>query len=418
MMVSSWRLKLIYLSKEGNKIALWFKKKQKTINNNLSKKQNFMYINHDFKTFLSNFTNNYEIDVVKSTINRIASDIAQLKAIPQCVEKENIKTTNKYNLKYLLNVRPNSVMSAYDFYYKITTNLFLQGNTFIYIQWENDKINSLIPIEYDFLEILFDKNNQYFIKFYLNNTNLILPYDDLIHLRKFYNKGLFGEIPNKSLEYSTKLLEEMINSSINNLKQSGNLKGILKVNNIVAPEQLQEKLKEFVDNNLQNKYRGFAILDNGLDFQEVDCNISNLNKEQMEQYRNNIYNFYNVASEIVNGKYSPEQYQGYVSSVIQPLLTQWEQEFSFKIFSKKELELGNYISFSAKRVLLGNLQDKTAYYAKMLEHSVLSPNEVRNQEGYESVEGLDIYGMTKNSDWQEREQLKNKNIGDKSEQNN
>lgn len=376
-----------------------------------------MYINHDFKTFLSNFTNNYEIDVVKSTINRIASDIAQLKAIPQCVEKENIKTTNKYNLKYLLNVRPNSVMSAYDFYYKITT-LFLQGNTFIYIQWENDKINSLIPIEYDFLEILFDKNNQYFIKFYLNNTNLILPYDNLIHLRKFYNKGLFGEIPNKSLEYSTKLLEEMINSSINNLKQSGNLKGILKVNNIVAPEQLQEKLKEFVDNNLQNKYRGFAILDNGLDFQEVDCNISNLNKEQMEQYRNNIYNFYNVASEIFNGKYSPEQYQGYVSSVIQPLLTQWEQEFSFKIFSKKELELGNYISFSAKRVLLENLQDKTAYYTKMLEHSVLSPNEVRNQEGYESVEGLDIYGMTKNSDWQEREQLKNKNIGDKSEQNN
>ncbi len=192
----------------------------------------------------------------------------------------------------------------------------------------------------------------------------------------------------------------MINSSINNLKQSGILKGILKVNNIVAPEQLQEKLKEFVDNNLQNKYRGFAILDNGLDFQEVDCNISNLNKEQMEQYRNNIYNFYNVASEIVNGKYNPEQYQGYVSSVIQPLLTKWEQEFSFKIFSKKELELGNYISFSAKRVLLGNLQDKTAYYAKMLEHSVLSPNEVRNQEGYESVEGLDIYGMTKNYDWQ------------------
>ncbi|WP_425378654.1 hypothetical protein [Spiroplasma endosymbiont of Polydrusus pterygomalis] len=54
---------------------------------------------------------------------------------------------------------------------------------------------------------------------------------------------------------------------------------------------------------------------------------------------------------------------------------------------------------------MGNLQDKTAYYAKMLEHSVLSPNEVRNQEGYESVEGLDIYGMTKNSDWQEHEKI-------------
>ena len=201
------------------------------------------------------------------------------------------------------------------------------------------KFNSLIPTEYDFLEVLFDKNNQYFIKFYLNDKNLVLPYDDLIHLRKFYNKGLFGELPN----CSTKLLEEVINSSINNLKQSGNLKGILKVSNIVAPLQLQEKLKEFVDNNLQNKYRGFAILDNGLDFQEVDCNISNLNKEQIEQYRNNIYNFYNVASEIVNGNYTTEQYQRYVSSVIQPLLTQWKQEFSFKIFSKKELELGNYI---------------------------------------------------------------------------
>ncbi|WP_374696913.1 hypothetical protein [Spiroplasma endosymbiont of Polydrusus formosus] len=46
-----------------------------------------------------------------------------------------------------------------------------------------------------------------------------------------------------------------------------------------------------------------------------------------------------------------------------------------------------------------NLQDKKAYYVKMLEHSVLSSNEVRNQEWYESVEGLDIYIMTKNSDW-------------------
>ena len=49
-----------------------------------------MYINHDFKTFLSNFTNNYEIVVIKSTINRITSDIAQLKAVPQYVKKENI----------------------------------------------------------------------------------------------------------------------------------------------------------------------------------------------------------------------------------------------------------------------------------------------------------------------------------------
>ncbi|WP_374696700.1 hypothetical protein [Spiroplasma endosymbiont of Polydrusus formosus] len=61
--------------------------------------------------------------------------------------------------------------------------------------------------------------------------------------------------------------------------------------------------------------------------------------------------------------------------------------------------MGNYISFSEKRILLGNLQDKKAYYVKMLEHSFLSSNEVRNQEGYESVEGLYIYIMTKNSDW-------------------
>ena len=76
------------------------------------------------------------------------------------------------------------------------------------------------------------------------------------------------------------------------------------------------------------------------------------------------------------------------------------------------------------------MQDKTAYYAKMLEHSVLLPNEVRNQEGYESVDGLDIYGMTKNSDWLEQEKRKlktwmknkHKNLyfkkGDRSGQNN
>ncbi|QIA74245.1 phage portal protein (plasmid) [Spiroplasma citri] len=84
-------------------------------------------VKFEWKDFFTNFQNNYQIDVIKSTINRIATDIAQV-SVNTYRQNEKIK---KSNFDYLLNLRPNNLMSSYDFYYKIITNLFLQGNVFI-----------------------------------------------------------------------------------------------------------------------------------------------------------------------------------------------------------------------------------------------------------------------------------------------
>ncbi|QIA72805.1 hypothetical protein GL982_03725 [Spiroplasma citri] len=63
----------------------------------------------------------------------------------------------------------------------------------------------------------------------------ILPYSQIIHLRKFYNKNFLGDNPNNSLEPSKRILEEMTNSIIKHFKETNSLMGIITQNMPLGP---------------------------------------------------------------------------------------------------------------------------------------------------------------------------------------
>ena len=91
------------------------------------------------------------------------------------------------DINYLLANQPNPIMTTYDFIYRIIAQLYLQNNEFIYID-KDDKgfITGFYPVNYTSAEWLKDKNNNLFIGFWLSNGKYyILPYIDLIHLRRF-----------------------------------------------------------------------------------------------------------------------------------------------------------------------------------------------------------------------------------------
>ncbi|WFG96139.1 phage portal protein [Spiroplasma citri] len=379
----------------------WYKKNKEN-NNNVNKtpkNSQVDIVKFEWKDFFTNFQNNYQIDVIKSTINRIATDIAQV-SVNTYRQNEKIK---KSNFDYLLNLRPNNLMSSYDFYYKIITNLFLQGNVFIKIEKDiNDKIISLIPIEYSSIELL-SKDDELFIRFYQNNNAFeILPYSQIIHLRKFYNKNFLGDNPNNSLEPSKRILEEMTNSIINNFKETNSLMGIITTNMPLgptgAPTQFNQERSQmlpvlpvedinFKNTNFSNKR--VAYLSYGQDFKKIDSNISKFSKEQNEYSENLIYKFFNIAPEIVKGTYNSEQFLSYLSTVIHPVLRQLEKEFTFKIFTKKELELGQYFEFVLdSRLIILNLSNSL----KGVELGAVNPNEIRKLLfGLDPYEGGDTF---------------------------
>ena len=61
---------------------------------------------------------------------------------------------------------------------------------------------------------------------------------------------------------------------------------------------------------------------------------------------------------IISGDFSPQQWNAFYETVLEPLAIYLEQSFKVKIFSRAAIKDGNSISFSVNRVQYASLDDK------------------------------------------------------------
>ena len=74
-----------------------------------------------------NTGNAWDMNIVRSAVDAYCRNFAKLKA-----KHTRIGKTGTSRLEKILNYKPNSMMEAYSFYYKIAANLKLTNNAFIY----------------------------------------------------------------------------------------------------------------------------------------------------------------------------------------------------------------------------------------------------------------------------------------------
>src|SRR5690554_6231670 len=126
----------------------------------------------------------YEADVVRSAVDAIARNAAKLKAKHiRRVNGEVIHVND--HIERLLTVRPNPHMSAYDMLYKLVSTAMLDNNAFAYPKWEAGRLEGVWPVNCVGAEMLEDETGTFYVKFYFaDRGNVILPYSDVIHLRR------------------------------------------------------------------------------------------------------------------------------------------------------------------------------------------------------------------------------------------
>ena len=202
-------------------------------------------------------------DVVKICIDRIATHSAKLK--PRYVKTEDDKTVQekKGNLSYILKFQPNYLMSPFDFIYRVVTLLFLNNNAFIYpVYDENYDLKELWPIKPNNVEVLKDEGGSMFFRFYFSDgKSYTLPYESIIHLRRFYGiNDVFGGTSAASdhaaLLKTIKINDSLLQGVDNAIRSSFQIKGLLKINGLLNEKdktaqkaEFDKALKESIEND-------------------------------------------------------------------------------------------------------------------------------------------------------------------------
>lgn len=322
-----------------------------------------------------------ENEIVGAIANAVASNVAKL--TPQVIRKTAAGTTIKNDkLSRLLEIRPNTENSTYDFLYKMASDLIYTSNAFAVVFFNDDcsEITSIQPITVTSHRI-FEVDGVLYFKFIweYDKKSYTVPYQFVIHIKGRYNRKRFlGTPPDAELQNSTELLNVTYSGIKNVIRNSASLRGYLKYNNFIDEKELRQKVSEFQSAYMSSDNEGgIAGLDNTIDFHEITQKPPAIPITQVNFFRENIYRYYGVNEKILNSTYTEAEWNSFYEGVIEPIAIQLSLEFTYKLFTEGERSFGNKIVFTTNRLQYATLQTRNAVAKDLFDRGIISINEYR-----------------------------------------
>lgn len=371
------------------------------------KKKTVEPMNYDTKVFQStlnifnDFGNNINAsDVVKICIDRIATHAAKLK--PRYVKNlDNSSVVEKKGtLAYLLKYQPNPLMTPYDFIYRVVTLLYLNNNAFIYPIYDEAtyELKELWPIKPNSVEAIKDASGDLYLRFsFLDGRSYTLPYESVIHMRRFYGLndifGGSGAISDHSAILKTIKINDSVLQGIDNaLRSSFQIKGLLKINGLLSEKDKKAQKDEF-DRALKeatiNGNSSIVSVDLKSDYIPLSVDPKLVSSETLTFLQKKIITYFGVSESIYDNKYTEDEYNAFYEGTIEGIAIAFSETFSKALLTRNNLENGEQIVFYSERLQYASWNTKVSAIEKLMGLGILSLNESRSLLGLEPIEGGD-----------------------------
>lgn len=334
----------------------------------------------------------YKSDIVRSCIRPKARAIGKLNAKHIRNFNGKIDVNPEVYMKFLLE-EPNPLMTGKVMQEKIATQLELNNNAFILIVRNDDGIpNNLYPIPAISVESIY-KNDIMYLRFALRNgKSYTFPYNEIIHIRQDFNANdVFGDSPVSAITDLMEVAGVLDQGIVKAIKNSAVVRWLLTYNAALRPEDLKRNVKEFVDNYLsvESETLGAAGVDAKATATQVEPKDIMPNAAQIDKTTKRILSFFNTNEKIVQSSYNENEWNSYYEAVIEPVAIQMSEEFTRKLFTRKERSFGNKIYFEAANLQCASISTKLGLQA-MVDRGALTPNEWRETFNLSPVDGGDV----------------------------
>ncbi|EGQ3937906.1 TPA: phage portal protein [Staphylococcus pseudintermedius] len=350
---------------------------------------------YDLDLFEDDTTNAY---LKRATLQTCIEFIARTLSQTEFKITQNHKPI-KDDSYYKLNVRPNTDMSATDFWQKVIYKLIYDNEVLIVV---NDTKDLLIVDDFErkkyamypdiFKHVVIDEYE------FERSFNM----DEVIYLT-YNNNALDTFIEGMFEDYGT-IFGRMIKAQMRNYQ----IRGVLKMDSSkVGKSEEQEKLQAYVDNVLKafsNNAVAIAPLTNNLEYQESNNankgnaapfnELTNLKKAMVDEVAKAL----GIPPSLIHGDMADLEnaMESYIKFCIKPLLKKFEDELNAKLIAKEELLNGKRIkaiSIDKKDPL-----EMAEAIDKLVSSSTFTPNQVLILLGEDPSDdpNMDKYFITKN----------------------
>lgn len=365
------------------------KPKQKAIST-----ERYQMITDERNGFFAWDGNLYKSDIIRAAIR------PKVRAIGKAVAKHirNNETGLKINPEPYMRIlleEPNPLMTMQQLLERVTTQLELNNNAFIYIERdEYDYPINLYPVNAQFAEAIKDPSGRLYYRFMLKNgKQTTFKREDVMHLAKDYNNSdLFGESNAEALAQLMEIVNTTDQGIVKAIKNSNVIRWLLKFTSTLRPEDIKRETKRFVDDFLSSESEtvGAAATDSKVAAEQVKPNDYVPNENQMDKTSERLLSYFNTNKKIIQSNYTEDEWVAYYESSIEPDILQLSLVFTRNLFTRKERAFGNKVAFESSNLTFASMKTKLNL-VQFVDRGIFNPNEVRAILNYAPIEGGEIY---------------------------
>lgn len=340
--------------------------------------------------------NIYASDVVQQAIYSIVTELKKLDPVHIRVLGGDLVPVEG-NVQNVLDA-PNPLMTTSDFIEKVAWTLLLNYNAFIYPVWDGDKLKALYPLQPSMVE--FDPDyggtGRTWIRLTFPNGYVgEFPYEDIIHLRYKYSVSeymggdKYGNPDFKPLLDTLKLNDSLLKGLAKSLNIQTSINGVVKTKTMKNTDEQMKMIEEF-EEKLNRNESGFMPIDISADFIPITKQVRLLDSTVLEFIDKKIFRTWGVSLPIVDGDYTPQQYEAFYQKTLEPIVKAWGQAFTKGIFTKHASQgFNNKIVFYVKELIFMTTDQKLNLFTRLGDRGGCYENEYRTAFGLRPLPELE-----------------------------
>lgn len=327
----------------------------------------------------------YESALVRSAIEAKARHISKLKVEMQGEAQPYLKAKIKH--------KPNDWMTWPQFLARCSTILDCTNNLFIVpVQDKYLQTIGFFPVLPDRVKLLEDKNGKLWLRYtFRNHENGIVEFDRCAYMNKHQFKSDFYGDSNRALNNTMDLIAIQDQGIKEAVKNSASYRFIAKVNNFTAPEDLAEERARFTRENLSGENGGLLLFPNTYsDIKQVTDSAYRVDTDQMKLIQKNVYDYFGVNEEIIQGKAESDQLDAFFNSAVEPFAIALSESLSKAIYTDRERSFGNHVYVNANRLQYMSQTAKVNVAKELGDRGILTINEIRELFNYAPLPDGDV----------------------------
>ena len=294
---------------------------------------------------------------------------------------------------------PNHYMNTSDFLARLMYLRFSKYNGWAVPTYRVDNqgrrtYTGVYPVDPQEVVFAEDETGRLFVKLYFATEPepWILPYSDVIHLRRDYGAdeymggGPGGIGDERGLRDTLEINHQMLQGISRTMKTSQAINGVVKYGSILSKEETENAVKEW-EGKLQNGQSGIVVMDLQSTYTHVPRDLKLVDAATLKFIDEKILRNFGVPLCILTGDYNKAQYEAFYQKTIEPLIIQLSQEFT-RVMCPEADGRGHKIQFFAKELIFMSTEQKINMINLLAPTGAMFENEKRAAFGLHPLEAL------------------------------